>query len=406
MKIKTVVSLALTIFVLFSLSLQVQAQEEQDKAFHVYWDEGLQFETADGNFHLELGGRIHNDWVFISGDDELEAVVGPLENGTEFRRLRLNFGGEIHEHVVFNIQLDFANGEVALKDVYAGLQGLPGVGRVQAGHFKEPFSLEEVTSSNNITFMERSLGNVFAPSRNTGIMARNTAFDRRMTWALGTFRDTDDSGTAVGDGDFNLTGRLTGLPWTDGSGQRLLHLGFAYSHRSPGDNLVRFRQRPEVHLSPRFVDTESLPAESDDRIAAEAALLFGPASVQGEYFHVVLDRPAGTGDSFNAYYIQGSLVLTGEHRSYSNSSGAFGSVRPRSNFLSGSGNSGAWELAVRYSHLDLTDETIMGGKLDDFTLGLNWYLNPNARIMWNYVSSDRDGLGAANIFQMRFQINL
>ena len=66
---------------------------------------------------------------------------------------------------------------------------------------------------------------------------------------------------------------------------------------------------------------------------------------------------------------------------------------------------GAWEVCLRYSHLDLTDGLIAGGVLDDFTVALNWYLNPNTRFMFNYVYADREDVGSANIFQMRFHID-
>ncbi|NIM98410.1 MAG: porin, partial [candidate division Zixibacteria bacterium] len=54
---------------------------------------------------------------------------------------------------------------------------------------------------------------------------------------------------------------------------------------------------------------------------------------------------------------------------------------------------------------DLTDGSISGGELDDFTLGVNWYLYPNARIMGNYIFADLDDVGETNIFQVRFQVD-
>lgn len=94
--------------------------------------------------------------------------------------------------------------------------------------------------------------------------------------------------------------------------------------------------------------------------------------------------------------------MTGEHRRYSRSSGTFSFVRPQNNFGIGSGW-GAWEVAARYSRLDLDDRNIKGGKLDNITVGLNWHLNPNTRVMWNYVNADRDNIGKADIYMMRLQ---
>ena len=97
---------------------------------------------------------------------------------------------------------------------------------------------------------------------------------------------------------------------------------------------------------------------------------------------------------------------SGEHREYSRSRGAFARVRPNKNFLGEERGLGAWELAARYSHLDLEDAGINGGELDDFSIGANWYLNPNTRVMLNWVFADADDRydGEGNILQMRFEI--
>ena len=110
------------------------------------------------------------------------------------------------------------------------------------------------------------------------------------------------------------------------------------------------------------------------------------------------------GPNFQGFYVYGSYFLTGENRVYKTSSGAFDRMSPKRNF-DGNGGLGAWEIALRYSNLDLNDADFSGGELDDFTVGVNWYLNPNTRFMWNYVFADLDDIGDTNIFQTRFQID-
>ena len=173
----------------------------------VYWKEGLRLDSADKSQRLRIGGRILNDWGFFSTSDQLNDAVGPVVNGTEFRGARLYLSGRMYDRVNFKAQYDFAGGNAGFKDVYIGIDKLPGAGKVQVGHFKEPFSLEMQTSSKYITFMERSLANVFAPERNSGMMIANTGFDKRLTWALGAFRDADSFGEASGPGNYAVTGR-------------------------------------------------------------------------------------------------------------------------------------------------------------------------------------------------------
>ncbi|MDY6842480.1 MAG: porin [Thermodesulfobacteriota bacterium] len=371
----------------------------------VYWDKGIRFQSADKAFALKLGGRIMNDWAFMNEDQGIRTTVGVLQDATtEFRRARLYVSGNLYNKVIFKAQYDFAGGDADFKDMYMGLKKLPCVGTLKVGHFKEPFGLEELTSSKYITFMERGLPGVFTPSRNTGIGVFKAELDDRLTWAFGTFLDTDSYGDDDGaKSNIAVTARITGLPWYEGK-DKLLHLGLGYSYRDAKDNTHRLRERPEAHLVSRFVDTGSINANLENRFGLEAAFVCGPFSLQGEYMGTVVDARNMSDPYFSGYYVYASYFLTGEHRVYKKSGGVFDRVKPRKDFVRASGM-GAWEIAFRYSGLDLTDEAIQGGELEDISFGINWYLNPNLRAMFNYVRADLDGVGNANIFQMRFQID-
>jgi phosphate-selective porin OprO/OprP len=181
-----------------------------------------------------------------------------------------------------------------------------------------------------------------------------------------------------------------------------VHLGFAYSYQDR--DTIRFRARPEAHLSPvRLVDTEELDVDAANILDFEAAAVFGPFSIQGEYIPAFVD---GAGDpTFVTYYFYASYFLTGENRVYKAKNGAFARMKPNRNFLDGQGGWGAWELGTRVSGMDLDDGDVQGGELQNLTFGINWYLNPNVRFMANYVYSDRDRAGKANIFEGRFQID-
>lgn len=389
---------------LISFGSQSVLAEEKDTDFKMYWKNGIRFQTADKAFSFKFGGRIMNDWAFMSEDDSLKAAIGQLQDATtEFRRARLYISGAVYEKVIFKAQYDFAGGDADFKDVYLGLKNLPGVGTLKVGHFKEAFGLEELTSSKYITFMERSLPVIFAPSRNTGIGVNNTALNKRLTWAAGLFLDTGGYGDEDdAENSAAATARITGLPWYQGK-DRLLHLGLSYSNRDAKDDAVEYDQSPEAHLAPDFVDTGSIAADSENRFGIEVALVYGAFSLQGEYMGANVETPDGSDPSFSGYYASASYFLTGEHRAYKNSSGTFDRVKPKTNF--GKGGTGAWEVALRFSGLDLNDDPIQGGELEDITFGLNWYLNPNVRTMFNYVLADLDTVGDAEIVQLRFQID-
>ena len=150
-------------------------------------------------------------------------------------------------------------------------------------------------------------------------------------------------------------------------------------------------------------------ADSAHLIGLEAAWVYESFSLQGEYVFALVDDIDGgffgaSGDAdFSAASIQASYFLTGESRPYDRATGTFGRVKPNQNFME-DGGWGAWEIAARYSMLDLSDGAFDGGEIDTFTVGANWYLNPNMRIMFDYSFSDTDE-GDVGIFMTRFGIS-
>jgi len=390
-------------------------REEMDKAaqpgdMRVYWKEGLRLDSLDSHFKLKIGGRVQADWGWIGADDDLEAAFGESEfiDGAEFRRARFYMSGDIYENVGYKLQIDWADNGVSIKDAYLTFKNLVPWGTVKAGHFKEPFGLEELTSSKYITFMERSLPiEAVAPSRNMGIQLSDHVMDDRMTYAVGVF-STGHTDENLEDGA-SITGRLTWLPYYEDKGRHLVHVGVAASHRSNTDS-VRYRSRPEYHQTTRLVDTGSMAADDALLAGLEAAWVHGPFSLQGEYISAEVDRnPAGSVD-VDGFYVQASYFLTGEHRPYKTSEGAFSRLKPKRNF-DGKGNWGAWEVAARYSDVDLDDSDVQGGQMDKWTLGLNWYLNPNMRVMINCGDANVEGAkggttdGGAQMFGVRLQVD-
>ena len=79
--------------------------------------------------------------------------------------------------------------------------------------------------------------------------------------------------------------------------------------------------------------------------------------------------------------------MTGEsHASgYRLSSGEFKGIKPTNYFDLSNGGIGAWELSARYASIDLNDGDITGGKEDALSLGVNWYINQNVRVMADWT---------------------
>lgn len=372
--------------------------------FGAYCKDGICFTSHDKKFETKVGGRLNLDYSMFDEDSMLKGRVGKMKDDGEIRRARLYMAGSMYEDFIYKLELDFAGGNVNFKDAYVGMMSVPYLGTVRAGHFFEQFSLENLTNTNWITFMEASLPAVFTSGQNLGVGADSSAFDSRITWGYGLFWDTDNSGNITSN-DGNFSSRVTALPWHKDDGKKLFHMGASYSYRSPKQN-IQYRSKPETNLAPYFVDTGVFNVNHLNVFGAESAFVYGPASLQGEYIGSIADQTGGPADTyFQGLYLQASYFLTGESRPYVKSAGVFGRPRPFKNASLKTCGIGAWELAARYSWLDLKDNAINGHIMSDVTLGLNWYLNPNFRIFLNYVISHLNGSGDANIVSTRFQVD-
>ncbi len=433
----------------FPISLR-EVEVGKDTNFKVFWRNGLQLQTGAEDFRVHIGGRFDPNWASFVTSQHLQfgpGGVGALQDGAEFRRARLRMDGTAYEIISWITEFDLATTfedritPPAITDMFFQISQLPVVGNFRVGHFREPFGLEALTGIPGLTFLERSMAtDALVPLRNMGLMLFNSALEERLNWELGLFRtNSRNTGnpTDLGDKKFSLTGRLSGTPWYEDDGRYLLHLGAGFSHRGVNVEVaqeqVRFRAFPEVRVGRYiFADTGAIPGDTVDLANAEIGLNLGSFSLQGEYFLAQVNDALIGGQKrqpfFHGWYVQASYFLTREHRVYRRSVkdptiGAFDRPPPFENFFlvwSGDQESGrtvvrgrgAWEVAVRFSWLDLNDpgQGVPGQVLRGVTFGLNWYLNNTTRIQGNYIIMDRqnpqtDNEGVAHIFATGFHFD-
>lgn len=390
--------------------------------------------SPHGKPTMELSGQVQGDMVYFSQDPESRAALGDLQDGSQFRRVRIGARGKTWKQLQYSLGVDFALADrPSFLDNYVEANDLPWLQNVRIGHYFEPFSLERVTQNRNNTFMERSLVDTFAPARNMGVMAFGWTESERATWQIGTFRtNSDNAGNDTFESGQALTMRGTCLPyWDDASdGRYYLHVGAGYSFRDTEKDRVRFRNTPEIRKSqppgsptanlttppfaPLFVDTGFIPAQNFHLFDPEFALILGPVSLQSEYAFAYVDQVDGPPLFFNASMAQLSWFLTGEHRPYDTHMGTHKRMPVRDEFFllrsdPGKGwGLGAWELAGRFSNIVLNDKNIQGNNLTDFTCGLNWYLNPYTRMKFNYIRAflqdTAKGNSHTDAFGMRFDV--
>ncbi len=395
-------------------SEEEQAEQEEEvlpaedpSAVRFLWERGFRIERNDKRFRMKIGGRFMYDIAWVSGDKDIERRFSTgFDN--EVRRAWLDVTGAFRTRFIYKLQVDLAGNSSGdddrnryLRETWIGFT-VPGrLNGVRIGVISEPFSMDDATSNLNTTFMERALPNVFVPSYNLGVMINGQPFEERVSWRAGVFRYVGESGDR---GTNDLTGRVT-VPFFWDDEHRLLHVGASYSHQFRDDFELRYRRRPESHLADRYVDTQDFITDGVDLYGVELAGKWGSASFQGEFIGSSVDRPDASDVDFWSAYLEVSYLLTGEERPYSRRRGSFGRISPTRSFGWSERRFGAWELAARYSHVDLNDDDIRGGELNNFTLGINWYVAPNMRFMGNWVRSHLHSVGNGNIIQFRFQID-
>ncbi|MGZ8163340.1 MAG: OprO/OprP family phosphate-selective porin, partial [Methylobacter sp.] len=360
---------------------------------------GLQVESADKNFKFKLGGRLHADASFHSGDDYLDDGVHVEANdGTEIRRARMRFEGVFYKDWLFRTEADFADDNVRVKDAFIEYTGLDFV-TITAGQQKQNFSRELQESSNDMMFTERSLMNILnAPTVDRAIGLNFQSFGKNWVAKAGVYGDTITparTGSApdidnAGDEGWGISSRLVYNPIIEKT--KLIHLGIAGNYRTPDDtgDVAKSTQLRYVYETTNMsnldlVDTRVSDVNNIKMLGLEAAGLYGPFSVGAEYTRTWLDRKNVSENGnleLDGWYAEAAWTLTGESRTYK--AGNFTYLKPAKEFSVKNGGWGAWELAARYAAADLNDGSFHGGELSNVTVALNWYINNNFRILGNY----------------------
>lgn len=376
--------------------------------------------------NVNISGVFQADAVTFNQDDGGREAHGLVEGGADFRRARLGAKGSVSDRMDYFMQMDFAFfGRPTFTDLWVDFQDVGSLGTVRVGQWKQPFSLEVVSSFRYTTFLERAgIFQAFTPFRHLGIGFYDYSNDLNATWAASYFRTGQDqfAGSLSTNGGNGLASRVTRLLWYDGvDGENYMHLGFGYFLNAPPNKRARFRTIPEIYVgefvvpsgepigtsgqavpnvangTPFFVDTGVLNGTRlTQSFGAESLWVRGPVSWQSEAIGTIVDTST-VGDVFlYGAYTQIGYFLTGEHRPYDRKAGAIDRVIPFQSLSKECRGYGAWEIAARLSYVDLTDNLVQGGDMENLTLGLNWYVNPNCKCVFNYIHSWTNSRQARN----------
>lgn len=380
-------------------------------AVNFTYKNGPRIKSDDGNFEIGLNGRGHFDVHSLYPDQPSanypafgsQLLSGDDRDGFNWRRTYATITGKIYG-VNFKFENDFAVNETtpfphSLREAWVAAK--LGPGQLTIGQFKAYRGLEEITSSNEITMMERP------STSSTGIYS-----GRQFLTGIGyraMVRDNLGFGVYVMSlahfglplEGINYGGRAIWLPIDKSS--HILHLGLSASRDTANRDSLPAKIA-DVYGG-RLGISQSLGTagaslgapghNSQSTFSAEAAYAIGPLRLQGEYAFSLLDNThqvnGGNRDSaIQAFYVQASWFVTGETAVYRKDRGAFGKPQP-------AGKWGALELAGRYDLAENFSQSLSADpcktgtskcQVQIITLGVNWYPNANMRFMLNYYLTD------------------
>ena len=357
-----------------------EAKLEQQQPVKIGWKGAPEIKSKDG-WSFKPRGRILVDAGTVNAPD---SIVDPgLGFANEARRIRLGVSGSMPGGFGYKLEADFAGNTVELTDAFLtyGKGGLT----VTAGQHNNFQSLEELSSSNDTSFMERAaFTDAFGFQRQLGISAQYGVSD--LLFQAGVFTDNigdlnDDENDSIG---FDL--RAVAMPKF---GDVQTHFGASYHYKDLGDAITsgRYRQRPAVHFTDtRFIDTGNIGnAESETSYGLEAALIAGRFHAAGETHWLKLNRSGNLADpTFFGGSVEAGFFLTDDTREYKD--GIFKGIKV-SNPV-GDGGMGAWQVNVRYDRLDLVDAGFVGGTQDAYQASLIWTPIDYVRFLLSYSRID------------------
>lgn len=383
----------------------------------------MQFDVAD--YFQHAAGPLTTDFRRAGAASNTEHAL-ELADGTTFRRARIGFGGHVFGDFEYSVLFDFGGaGEESaghVQELWLQYSGIDHT-HIRVGAFAPFIGLDDAGSTNGMMFLERAAVADVARSLAGGDYREGgqIAFTGARWFASGaiTGRQVNTAGSSTAQpykDPLNFIARAGVLPIR--SDDDLVHLGahgsyVAHPANTGGPNAaagtaispIDLSNVPELSVdSTKLIDTGAIDAVHAFTAGAEFAAQHRNFEIQAEYERIGIDRRNSplANPRFDGFHVEGSWIITGQRRRYNDGNYAFDGPEVVGSFNPKAGNYGVWELALRYSRLDLNFDQgvagqaipangVRGGNQKIATAGVNWYLNSISRIMFDYqlVAIDR-----------------
>jgi len=359
---------------------ELESNTKKNAAAVPSWKGAPQFEDKAKGWSFKPRGRIQYDVGHVGRPEGINDRG--LGFSTELRRARLGVEGSIPGGFGYKFELDFADNEVEVVDAILSYQASKEVGLI-IGQHNTFQSLEELTSSRFLSFMERAaFTDAFNFERRVGLSGTYATGD--FIAQAGVFTDSIGDLASVGDDNNSLSADAR-IVYAPKVGETQLHLGGSAHYRDNQDvadiSRTRYRQRPFIHTTDvRFLATPALNVEKESHYGLEAALIGGPLHAAAETHWLNADAGPNLSPTYFGGYAEIGYYFTGETRGYKN--GQF----DRTKVLKpvGGGGFGAVQLNLRYDYLDLSEGSVAGGTQQGYQASLIWIPQDYVRFLINY----------------------
>lgn len=315
---------------------------------------------------VKPSGRILMDAAFLSSSNK--AVDEQCVDGVNIPDIRIGMKVSYGKWEG-KADIGYARGSVSPKDIFIQYN-FNKENFLRGGYFVHQFGYQSSTSSSfKVSMEEPETHSAFGVGgRLVGLMYEHS--DNKFMGTGSVYTDAQSFKKQTNQTGYQGTGLLTRLvyhPLIEKG--NLFHVGIGLNYELAAENRsnMEFKAPYPVRVAGiNAIGAKITDAKNDFKFSGEVMAAKGHVGIEGQYIFMNVDRK-GDAKSYNAWGAYGNLrfLLNNEYEYVKNDAG-IATPAPKS-----------WELVAAYNYTDMNDAKagFHGGKLSDWALTMNYYIN-------------------------------
>lgn len=315
---------------------------------------------------VKPSGRILMDAAFLNSSNK--AVDEQCVDGVNVPDIRIGMKVSYGKWEG-KADIGYARGSVSPKDIFIQYN-FNKENFLRGGYFVHQFGYQSATSSSfKVSMEEPETHSAFGVGgRLVGLMYEHS--DNKFMGTGSVYTDAQSFKKQTNQTGYQGTGFLTRLvyhPLIEKG--NLFHVGIGLNYELAAENRsnMEFKAPYPVRVAGiNAIGAKITDAKNDFKFSGELMAAKGHVGIEGQYIFMNVDRK-GDAKSYNAWGAYGNLrfLLNNEYEYVKNDAG-IATPAPKS-----------WELVAAYNYTDMNDAKagFHGGKLSDWALTMNYYIN-------------------------------